>query len=117
MAGKERRQREDQLVATYGDRRRRRHRIVLRGRLVLDLCAGRPAVVVAELSTEEGIDQAEAAVLGGEFDAGYLARAEAGEGTLGRRLRAEDLRAKPPVEPDERSDGLDETDEDRRLAA
>ena len=54
MAGQERSRHQDELVASYTDRRKRRHRIVLRDRLVLDLCARRPAVVVAELSPEEG---------------------------------------------------------------
>jgi hypothetical protein len=117
MAGQQQRRGREQLVATYTDRRRRRHRIVLRDRLVLDLCARRPAVVVAELSPEEGIEQAEAAVFGGEFDPGYLARAEAGERALGRPLRAADLHARHPADPAEHDEDVDQGDEDRRLAA
>jgi hypothetical protein len=117
MAGQQQRRGQEQLVATYADRRRRRHRIVLRGRLVLDLCTRWPAVVVAELSPEEGIEQAEAAVFGGEFDPGYLARAEAGERPLGRRLRAGDLHARHPGDAAERDEGLDQGDEERGLAA
>jgi len=117
MAGQQQRRGQEQLVATYADRRKRRHRVVVRGLLVLDLCPRRTAVVVAELSPEEGLDQAEAAVFGGEFDAGYLARAEAGEGLLGRRLRAEDLHARHPADASEHDEDLDQGDEDRRLAA
>ena len=44
-------------------------------------------ILVAELSADEGLVQARAAVFGGECDPGYLARAEAGERGLGRRMR------------------------------
>jgi hypothetical protein len=111
MAGNRRRQ-EEELVATYADPAKRRHRIVLRGRLVLDLCGRRPAVLVAELSPEEGLDQARAAVFGGEFDAGYLARAEAGEHPLGRKLSTADLRKREAAAADH-----DEPADDERLAA
>jgi len=117
MAGQRSQRERDELVATYTDSGNRCHRIAVRGRLVLDLCAGRPAVVVAELSIEEGIDQAEAVVFGGEFDPGYLARAEAGERPLGRYLRAEDLHAGHPADAAEHDEDLDQGDEDRRLAA
>jgi hypothetical protein len=117
MAGQQQRRGQEELVATYTDRRKRRHRIVLRDRLVLDLCARRPAAVVAELSPEEGLDQAIGAVFGGEFDPGYIARAEAGEGTLVRRLRAEDLDARQPADAAECGDDRDQIDDDRRLAA
>lgn len=117
MAGQQQRRGQEQLVATYTDRRRHRHRIVVRGRLVLDLSPRRPAIVVAELSAEEGIEQAEAAVFGGEFDPGYLARAEAGERPLGRRLRAEDLPVRHPADAAEHDEDADQGDRDRRLAA
>ena len=93
MAGHVRDAGHEQLVASYADRRGRRHRIVRRGRLVLDLAPRARAVLVAVLSEEEGIDQARAVVAGGEFDVGYLARARAGESPLGRRLTAAALLA------------------------
>jgi hypothetical protein len=106
------------LIASYADRAGRRHRIVLRGRLVLDLCSrSRTAVVVAELGPEEGIDQARAAVMGGEFDPGYLARARAGERPLGRRVTADDLAARQTGEPDPSESALAPLGEDERLAA
>jgi hypothetical protein len=114
MAAQQQRRGQEQLVATYTDRRRRRHRIVLRERLVLDLCERRPALVVAELSPEEGIEQAEAAVFGGEFDPGYLERARAGEEALGRRLALEELAPRP--EPRAETE-LDQGGEPGRLAA
>ena len=104
------RMRREQLVASYADPSGRPHRIVLRGRLVLDLCGRRPAVLVAELSLEEGLEQARAAVLGGEFDPGYLARAQAGESPLGRRLSAAEL-------GDWQSHEAEDGGEERRLAA
>lgn len=109
MAGQKSGRQRDELVATYAGPDSRRHRIVVRGRLVLDLCRGRPAVLVAELSDEEGVDQAKAAVFGGEFDVGYLARAEAGEQPLGRKLTAADLK--------QRRARVAERDDDERLAA
>jgi hypothetical protein len=92
---------------------------VLWGRLVLDLCPRHPAVVIAELSADEGLDQARAAVFGGEFDPGYLARAEAGERGLGRRLRPDELRAGQGTEADgrERHDAGEGVDYGWRLAA
>jgi hypothetical protein len=42
MGAKDRRRLAEELVATYADAEDRRHRIVVRGRLVLDLCARRP---------------------------------------------------------------------------
>jgi hypothetical protein len=115
MAGEDR-HRQEEFVVTYADQEGRRHRIVVRGGFVLDLSAGRPAILVAELSHEEGIEQAEAVVFGGEFDAGYLARAEAGEAALGRRLTAEDLRRAHRAEP-EHGDAVGQADDERRLAA
>ena len=94
------------FVANYVDQGKRRHRIVVRGRLVLDLCLRRRAVLIAELGREEGIDQARAVVFGGEFDIGYLARARAGQAPLGARLTAADIRerelaAVAEAEPDD----------------
>jgi hypothetical protein len=92
MAGQGRRRLEE-LIASYVDQMGRRHRIVLLGRLVVDLSPRRPAVLIAELSAEEDLDQARAALFGGEFDAGYLARAEAGERGLGRKLTGDEVKA------------------------
>jgi hypothetical protein len=99
------------LVARYRDPDGRAHRIVLWQRLVLDRSPRRATLVVAELSPEEGIEQARAAVFGGEFDPGYIERAKAGETPLGRRLLTEDLE---PVQPDETEP---RQDDEGRLAA
>ena len=116
MAGQGRR-RLGEPIATYADPQGRRHRIVLWGRLVLDLCPRRPAVVIAELSAEEGLGQATAAVFGGEFDPGYLARAEAGERGLGRGLSADELRTSQAVDVGRRDDAREGVDYGWRLAA
>lgn len=113
MAGADARQRAAVLVARYTDPAGRAHRIVLRRSLVLDVCGCEPPVVVAELSAEEGIDQARAVVFGGDCDPGYLERARAGEGRLGRRLRAEELRLPEATPPEP---GIDQDDERRRAA-
>jgi hypothetical protein len=113
MAGERRRLEEP--IASYVDPQERRHRIVLWGRLVVDHCPRRPAVVIAELSADEGLDQARAAVFGGEFDPGYLARAEAGERGLGRRLSANELRTGQGVDAGGRDDARE--DSEWRLAA
>ena len=117
MAGEGRRSFLEERIASYFDPRGRRHLIVLWGRLVLHLCPRRAAVLIAELSAEEGLDQARAAVFGGEFDRGYLARAEAGERGLGRGLSAEELRTGHGAHADERDDAGDGRDYARRLAA
>jgi hypothetical protein len=54
MAGQLGRRRLEELIASYVDQMGRRHRIVLWGRLVLDLCPRRPAVLIAELSAGRG---------------------------------------------------------------
>jgi hypothetical protein len=117
MAGQRRRRFLEEPIATYADPKGRHHRIVLWGRLVLDLCPRRPAILVAELSADEGVDQARAAVFGGEFDPGYLARAEAGERGLGRNVRAEELRTGQAAHADEREHPDEGLDSGWRLAA
>ena len=117
MAGQRRRRFLEEPIATYADLKGRHHRIVLWGRLVLDLCPRRPAILVAELSADEGVDQARAAVFGGEFDPGYLARAEAGERGLGRRLSADELRTSQAVDVGRRDDAREGVDYGWRLAA
>ena len=92
-------------LARYTDRRGRAHLVLLRERLVLDVGGDGPRVV-AELSADEGIDQARAAL----DDGGYLERAAASEAPFCRALSVEDLR--PAAEPDEPA-GEDE----RRMAA
>ena len=89
-------------LARYSDPGGRAHLVVLRARLVLDITAAGPARVVAELSGEEGTDQARA-VLHGE--GGYLERARRATAPLARPLRAEDLR--PPAGPGEATRGGD----------
>ena len=117
MAGEGRRSFLEERIASYFDPRGRRHLIVLWGRLVLHLCPRRAAVLIAELSAEEGLDQARAAVFGGEFDRGYLARAEAGERGLGRGLSADELRTSQAVDVGRRDDAREGVDYGWRLAA
>ena len=83
------------VLATYS-LNGKRHRIELvrlrDGGLLLDRGGEGPARVVAELSGDEGEDQA-LAVLGG--DGGYLERARAGESGLCRALQDDDALARP----------------------
>jgi hypothetical protein len=76
-------------LARYTDQGGRAHLVVLRGRLVLDLAAGEPPRVVAEIDADEGPAQARALLHG---DGGYLERARLAEGPLCRALRPDDLR-------------------------
>jgi hypothetical protein len=77
------------LLATYSlnGERHRLELVPLRdGALLLDRAAEGAPLVVAELSREEGEDQALAVLHAG----GYLERAQAGETGLCRRLRRDD---------------------------
>jgi hypothetical protein len=80
-----------QLFATYS-LNGELHRVELvplrDGALLLDRPADGAPLVVAELSREEGEDQALAVLMAG----GYLERARAGERGLCRTLRRDDLR-------------------------
>jgi hypothetical protein len=92
VSGK-RRQTGSLTLARYSDPHGRPHRVVLRGRLVLDLARREPPRVVALLADGEGEPQARALLVGSEIDEGYLARARREPQPFVRRLAAEDLRA------------------------
>jgi hypothetical protein len=66
--------------------------VVLRGRLVLDLCEGDLPRLVARLSDEEGVRQARALLEGGAVDEGYLARMRREPRPICRALSPDDLR-------------------------
>ena len=95
-------------LARYTDRRGRPHRIVLRGRLLLDLARREPPRVVALLADGEGEPQAQALLDGSAIDEGYLARAAREPRPFVRELRAEDLA---------RSDAADDADSKAEAAA
>jgi hypothetical protein len=80
------------LLARYADPHGRPHRVVLRGRLVLDVTVGDLPRVVARLSADEGEAQARALIEGSRIDEGYLARARREPGPFIRALTADDLR-------------------------
>ena len=107
------RQKPTVTLARYTDAARRPHRVVLRGALVLDLAAGRPARVLARLSEGEGERQARALLDGSEIDEGYLARARREARPFVRTLSADDLR---PATADPQ-DGRDEAAGEPPLAA
>jgi hypothetical protein len=83
------------VLARYTDAHGRPHRVVLRGRLVLDVAAGDVPRVVARLSGEEGEPQARALLEASAIDDGYLARARREPRPFIRALTADDLRPEP----------------------
>jgi hypothetical protein len=87
------------VLARYTDPHGDPHRVVLRGRLVLDVAAGDLPRVVARLSEDEGEAQARALLDASAIDQGYLARARREPRPFIRALTADDLRPEP--------DGLD----------
>jgi hypothetical protein len=84
-------------LARYTDVHGRPHRVVLRGRLVLDLARREPARVVALLGEGEGEPQGRAMLDGSAIDEGYLARAGREPRPFVRELAADDL---PPGDAD-----------------
>src|SRR5215218_9080663 len=88
-------------LARYTDPHGRPHRVVLRGRLVIDLAAGEEPRLVGRLSEAEGEREARALLDGSAIDEGYLARARREPRPFIRPLRADDLR--PPGAEPERS--------------
>jgi hypothetical protein len=78
-------------LARYTDPHGRPHRVVLRGRLLIDLAAGREPRLVARLSDAEGEREARALLDGSAIDEGYLARARRETRPFIRQLTAEDL--------------------------
>jgi hypothetical protein len=93
------------VLARYTDPHGRPHRVVLRGRLVLDVVVGDLPRVVARLSEDEGEAQARAVVKGSQIDEGYLARARREPRPFIRALTADDLR--PPTEGEDAPDADD----------
>jgi hypothetical protein len=89
-------------LARYTDPHGQPHRVVLRGRLVVDLAPGEPPRLVARLSEAEGEAEARALLDGSAIDEGYLARARREERPFFRRLTADDLRPRGAAR--ERSD-------------
>jgi hypothetical protein len=89
------------VLARYTDPHGRPHRVVLRGRLMLDVAVGDLPRVVARLAEDEGEAQARALLERSAIDEGYLARARRERRPFIRALTAHDLR--PPSE--ERGDG------------
>jgi hypothetical protein len=84
------------VLARYTDPHGRPHRVVLRGRLVLDVVVGDLPRVVARLSEQESEAQARALLERSRIDEGYLARARREPRPFIRALTADDLR--PPSE-------------------
>jgi hypothetical protein len=81
-------------LARYTDPHGCPHRVVLRGRLLIDLAARQLPRLVARLSEAEGEPEARALLDGSAIDEGYLARARREPRPFIRALRADDLR--PP---------------------
>jgi len=111
--------REGTIVARYTDPHGRPHRVVLRGRLVLDVVVGEVPRVVARLSEQESEAQARALLEPSAIDEGYLARARREPRPFIRALTADDLR--PPSERqgdgDPDSEARDELADEPPLAA
>jgi hypothetical protein len=80
------------ILVRYTDRHGCPHRVVLRGRLLLDVTTGELPRVVARLSEDEGEAQARALLEGSAIDEGYLARARREPRPFIRALTADDLR-------------------------
>jgi hypothetical protein len=80
------------VLARYTDPRGRPHRVVLRGRLVLDVAAAELPRLVARLSEDECETQARALLGASAIDDGYLARARREPRPFIRALTADDLR-------------------------
>lgn len=83
-----------QLLGTYtlnGERHRLELLSLRDGKLLVDRAGDGPPLVVAELSCEEGEEQALAVLEGG----GYIERARAGEPGLCRALAEDELLGRP----------------------
>jgi hypothetical protein len=86
-------------LARYTDPHGRPHRVVLRGRLLIDVAPRQLPRLVARLSEAEGEPEARALLDGSAIDEGYLARARREPRPFIRALRADDLRT-PGAEPE-----------------
>ena len=80
------------VLARYTDAHGGPHRVVMRGRLVLDVVVGDLPRVVARLSQDEGEPHSQALIEGSAIDEGYLARARREARPFIRALTADDLR-------------------------
>jgi hypothetical protein len=94
-------------LARYTDPHGRPHRVVLRGRLLIDLAPRQLPRLVARLSEAEGEPEARALLDGSPIDEGYLARARREPRPFIRALRAEDLRPQG-AEPERRAGTADD---------
>ena len=93
-------------LARYTDPHGRPHRVVLRGRLLIDLAPRQLPRLVARLSEAEGEREARALLDGSAIDEGYLARARREPRPFIRPLTAEDLRpADAEAAPDHAAEG------------
>jgi hypothetical protein len=107
------------VLARYTDPHGRPHRVVRRGRLVLDVSVGDIPRLVARLSEEEGEAQARALLEASAIDEGYLARARREPRPFIRALTADDLRplAEAQDEAEADSQALDGAADEPPLAA
>ena len=104
-------------LARYTDPHGRPHRVVLRGRLLIDVAAGQQPRLVARLSEAEGEREARALLDGSAIDEGYLARARREPRPFIRALRAEDLRQQGAEPARDAAVGHDEAADEPPLAA
>jgi len=92
------------VLARYTDPHGRPHRVVLRGRLVLDVSVGDLPRIVARLSEDEGEAQARAVLEASAIDEGYLARARREPRPFIRALTADDLRPRAEAQDEAEAD-------------
>jgi hypothetical protein len=102
-------------LARYTDLQGGEHRVVLRGRLLLDLADGQLPRLVARLGDEEGEREALALLEGSAIDGGYLERMRREPAPICRELRPDDLR--PPGESADRERDREPGGEPERRAA
>lgn len=103
-------------LARYIDRRGRRHRIVRRGALVLDLSAADMPRVIVALAEGEGEQQVAPLVFGQGAEEGYLARMAREPGPICRALGPSDVRRRPEGGSDRKQAGRQERGDARRAA-
>jgi hypothetical protein len=103
-------------LARYTDPHGHRHRVVLRGRLLVDLAVGHLPRLVARLSEAEGEPEARALLDGSAIDEGYLARARREPRPFIRALSADDL-GPASVRGERGDDGEDDAADGPPLAA
>lgn len=105
-----------QPLARYTDRHGRRHRIVRRGALLLDLSAADMPRVIVQLAEGEGEQQVSPLVFGQGPEEGYLARMAREPGPICRALGPADVRC-PSIDGADRDEpGPQERGDARRAA-